>query len=57
MITAVLTLFAAFVTAGLVIMLVAARRAPVGFEDADGFHAVEEPARTHAMLAATIRVH
>lgn len=55
MITAVLCFIAALWIPGLILLLVSARRAPVGFEDATGFHAVEEPAGHEVVFARVVR--
>jgi hypothetical protein len=57
MFTALLTVFVALSISGLVMLLVAARRAPVGFEDEAGFHAIESRSRHEAVLGAAIRAH
>jgi hypothetical protein len=57
MFTALLTVFALLSVAGLIVMAIAARRAPVGFEDAQGFHAVESSARPASVMGAAIRAH
>jgi hypothetical protein len=55
MITAVLCFIAALWIPGLILLLVSVRRAPVGFEDAKGFHAVEEHACHEVVFASVVR--
>jgi len=54
MITALICVAAALWIPGLVLLVVCTRRAPVGFEDAAGFHVIEEPAQPVGMLASPL---
>jgi hypothetical protein len=56
MLSALFTLFAISAVAGLVVVLFAARRAPVGFEDAEGFHEIPQRPTADSMLAVPVRV-
>lgn len=56
MITAVICVFAALWVAGLAVFLFGARRAPLGFEDAAGFHTVDEEHAQHEhVLGSAVR--
>jgi hypothetical protein len=52
MITAAISLFAISSVSGLVVLFAAARRAPVGFEDENGFHVVETATPSVAVFVA-----
>lgn len=54
MVTAFIFLFAALWISGFYLLVVATRRAPVGFEDADGFHVVEQQSKADAALGAAV---
>lgn len=55
MLTALFAIFAALTLPGLVILLVSARRAPVGFEDDRGFHTVGDAGTGDVALGAAAR--
>jgi len=58
MVTLLLCIAAALWIPGLVILVVSMRRAPRGFEDAEGFHVVPEPNRsTEPVHGATVHPH
>jgi hypothetical protein len=54
MVTALICVIGALWIPGLILLVVSARHAPVGFEDAAGFHAVEEHARHQSILGSAV---
>ena len=55
MLTAVGLTFAALWIPGLAVLINALRRAPVGYEDATGFHVTEAVRLNESVIAATVR--